>query len=872
MKKIVLLLLASLPVASSAQVSFSFEDGSSEGWSFSEAGHWAVDDYEALNGMFSMRHLFNNTSAATEVASFSIKELCPSCASVTWSITLRHGYAPSASNKWAFVLCSGSAPGNLRAATGYNGFVVGVNISGYDDTLRLYRVIGSSLTKVISTDINWEKDIGTSGVARITVVRSAGGEWRLKAEDKTGNSPGEWTGTDAYEPVPVSAGVVYSYTASADQLLWFDDVSVAGVFISDNDPPEITGVRAVSDKTLLVSFDEELKNNTLDPSTVTLLAGQKAVACVNEASGVYRVTLSGPVVNKTDNILKIINLCDESDNCITETLFHFTPALVEAGDVVIEEIMFDPYPSVGLPEEEYVEIINLTEFSFSTDGWMLIAGADTSFFPETNIGGGEIMILCNVSDTMAFRKYGMTTGIKPFPGLNDTGEKIALRDAGGKLVHALHFGPELYNDNARSGGGWSAEMTDTSHPFNTPYVWRASQNPRGGTPGEKNSIENSVADNTCPQLLTVFPYDTKSIVLWFNESVKGAFHHEGFFADEMTATSVKSLDIADMTFLIEFGNSFEAGKVCGLTFPSSLSDFAGNALCQTTAFFGLPVNADVGEILFNEILFNPVSPGADFIELYNNSSSSFDLSECYFTSTNPATGEESATVPVCSFPRLILPGELTALTTDRESLIAQYPCAIGEMVVETAVLPSMADDEGIVTLYRSDLKMIDRVAYSKTMHLMYINNDEGISLEKVSPVLPSGVSSNWHSAAESCSWGTPGASNSVSLPGAENSDGVILSAERVSPDGDGYEDVVSVDVFPGGEENVVSVKIFNDRGEEIRRLAERFYAGNGARFIWDGTGEDGRLSEKGLYLITVTVFNSKGEVHHWKKVCAVLYR
>ena len=106
MKKMVLLLLASLPVVSSAQVSFTFEEGTSEGWSFSEAGHWAADDYEALNGMFSMRHLFNNTSAATEVASFSIKNLCPACASVTWHITLRHGYAPSASNKWAFVLCS----------------------------------------------------------------------------------------------------------------------------------------------------------------------------------------------------------------------------------------------------------------------------------------------------------------------------------------------------------------------------------------------------------------------------------------------------------------------------------------------------------------------------------------------------------------------------------------------------------------------------------------------------------------------------------------------------------------------------------------------------------------------------------------------
>ncbi len=871
MKKLILLQLALLPFISFGQILFSFENGLTNEWVFSAPDRWSADDYLPLNGMYSLHHSFDNSIAATDVAAFSISGMCPDCANITWSFKLRHGYNPSASNKWAYILCADLAPGDIKGFTGFDGFAAGVNLSGYDDTLRLYRVTGTSLAGIITTEINWEKDIGTDEGAAITITRSTSGQWSFSVYDLAGNIRGVWTGSDTMISLPLSSGIVYSYTSSADRLLWIDDLSVSGEFVYDESPPEVLSVEALSYNTLQVKFDEEISEATLKPQQVVLGDDNTALSTSRVDDGVYSVEFARPFRNKTELEIHFLNLCDSNGNCNDDCSFTFIPVLAETGDVIISEIMFDPTPSRGLPEKEYVELFNRTSFSYSTSGWFLIAGSDTSFFPDSEIGAGERVILCSNTNVSSFEIFGKVMGLKSFPGLNDTGEKIAIRNGEGMLIHALLFGPELYNDNLRTQGGWSVEMTDTSYPFNTPYVWKASTDPSGGTPGRANASTMSVPDYICPKIVALFPADDRSIEIWFDETMTGAVSVEEIFANEISAVSVASVDIADMKFVIRFDEPFDNGIIYGLTLPEGLADFAGNKPCSSSLRFAVPCEAKKQEMIFNEILFNPVTPCEDYIELYNNSVSAFNLNECYITSSDAETGEESAAVRLSSFPRLILPGEIVAVTTDSEALMQYYSCSSPENIVQTEMLPSMPDDAAVLSLYNADFDLIDKMSYSKEMHLIFLSGVEGVSLEKASPSLQSSVASNWHSATEACNWGTPGAPNSILLPSGY-SNGVQLSSDRVSPDGDGYEDIVSVDVFPGGDENVITIKIFSDKGFLVRTLTERFFAGPGERFVWDGTDDDGRPLHRGLYLIIITAYNTQGELLHWKRVCAVLYR
>jgi hypothetical protein len=404
------------------------------------------------------------------------------------------------------------------------------------------------------------------------------------------------------------------------------------------------------------------------------------------------------------------------------------------------------------------------------------------------------------------------------------------------------------------------------NPFNEPDAWKASVDPSGGTPGRMNSAEIPSPDGKCPEVIAVWPQTPDMIRVLFNETV---IPGDGvvWLIDGSETLPATSGDIADRSLIIRLTVDLAPGSVNNLLIPSSITDFAGNRPCKTDLKTGLPSDPLPGEIMFNELLFDPSATCADYAELYNKSRRIFDLSALSLTN-----GSGTWVIPMSDVPRQILPGEYIALTTDRAAVLDHYNCADRFAVYEVDRLPSMPDDEGSLVLYSRQLSVIDRVDYTSSMHLLFLSGTEGIALEKVSPELSSGVPGNWHSASESCGWGTPGAENSNLLNQPPAIDGMQLSSSRISPDCDGFEDILSVDVFPGGDDNVISVTVFNDRGYAVRRLAERFAAGEGARFVWDGTSDSGSRLPAGLYMIIADSFNAKGVTQRWKKVCAVVYR
>jgi len=536
------------------------------------------------------------------------------------------------------------------------------------------------------------------------------------------------------------------------------------------------------------------------------------------------------------------------------------------GDIVITEIMADPTPSRGLPEREYLEIFNRSSDTLGLKGIMLIADKDTAYLSDGLIAPGEWIILCSTGSRTYLLPFGRVMAVKSFPTLNDAGELISLRTPDGSLIHSVSYSPEFLGDGPRSGGGWSAELTDTDNPFHEPDAWSPSTDPSGGTPGRVNSTVTSVADTRCPSVIAAWPLSEEVVAVLFDETVIPA-ESGPWLADGVETMPALSGDPADRTLLVTLAGKMDPGIVLTLQFPPGLTDFAGNQPCTGDIRTGLPSDPAPGEIMFNELMPEP-SPGcSEYLELFNNSDKIFDLSALLL-----AGSSRGAATAFTALHRQLLPGAFVALTTGREDFASIYPCGDDKSVFRADRLPALPDGGGTLLLYDRSLNVIDRVSYTPDMHMIFLSGTKGVALEKVSPGLPSDVASSWHSASGVCGFGTPGAPNSVLAGDTGETGGLSLSSGRISPDGDGFEDVISVGVFPGGEGNVITVTIFNDRGYPVRRLAERVTADAGARFVWDGVSDSGARLPAGLYMIVAESFNTAGSSRRWKKVCALLYR
>jgi hypothetical protein len=156
------------------------------------------------------------------------------------------------------------------------------------------------------------------------------------------------------------------------------------------------------------------------------------------------------------------------------------------------------------------------------------------------------------------------------------------------------------------------------------------------------------------------------------------------------------------------------------------------------------------------------------------------------------------------------------------------------------------------------------------MHFSLLAGKEGVALEKVTTDAPSADFSQWHSASEASGWGTPGAPNSVLTEYSGTEDFVTFSSTKITPDNDGYEDILVISMKLEGSGNIVSVTIFDENGRFVKKLTDNMFAGPAATVVWDGTSLDGSLLDTGIYIFLITLFDDRGKTGRWKKVCSVV--
>ena len=871
MKKVILLALL-MPLPAFGQIIENFESESIVNWTESTAGRWQADTTASLSGRFSLHHIYDNPDAGIDQIGIRAGNLHPSQGATRWSFLVRYGYDPSSLNNWSVFLMSDNGPGSMSPDGGTKGFAIGVNLTGSDDTLRLWKVDGSLVTTVVNCRINWQSDIGITNGTRILVERSTEGYWTVSVSSVSGSLISSGSGTDNQLFTLAWMGVYYRYSSTRDRLLWLDEISVEGIFYEDKEPPAIAQCKPSGKKSVELILSEVPAEGSMVSENIFLNdEGNRPVNIIAKNSLTYIIEFKDELKNRSLNTLKIEILCDLSGNCSQNLAMAFTPVWAVTGDVIISEIMADPSPEVSLPGKEYLEITNRTGYSLNLYNWNLSAGDQNYPFPGIILPASGIAILCISQDTSLFQRFGKVIGLKQFPSLTDAGRLLFITDSAGRLIHGVEYTSDWYKDDLKSNGGWSLEMIDPDFPFCDSGNWKVSESKNGGTPGTVNSVSQSNPDITFNGIQNAFPTDSSTIHLTFSEPVFDLTEKQSYF--RVGGNGISDIYPADPLFReyeVKMEKPLNRNEIYQIEIMEGISDFAGNLIQKSKFSFGMTETAQPGDILINEILFNPLPGDPDYIELFNTSGKIIDASRLQLVSVNDETGDRSEAVPVSDEKRCILPGEYYAITTDRNRISERYYSADPDHLFIAGTLPSMPDDKGHLILYNRELDQIDVLVYSEEMHFPLLATNEGVALEKINPAGKSEEKANWHSASETSGWGTPGAPNSLFEEVPATSDNVVFSSSKISPDNDGYEDLLAITMNLKGNGNVVTVTVFDEAGNHVRKIAANLFSGVNASIIWDGTADDGSLVRTGIYIILINLFDDTGKTKTWKKVCTVI--
>jgi hypothetical protein len=270
-----------------------------------------------------------------------------------------------------------------------------------------------------------------------------------------------------------------------------------------------------------------------------------------------------------------------------------------------------------------------------------------------------------------------------------------------------------------------------------------------------------------------------------------------------------------------------------------------------------------GDVLINEILFNPVAGGSDYVEIYNNSGKEISTNRLYLASRDSKL-ELTQVYPLSISKRMIMPGDYLVLTKDTNGVFPWFTIVCRECFLQMEKFPSYNNDFDYVVLLDEKMQVIDELFYTEKMHHPLLAEEKGISLERISFSTKTNDIKNWHSASTTSGYGTPGYVNSQEEIENVTSPEITFSPESFSPNFDGYNDEYQIQYNLEKSGYVANISIFDASGRFVMKLANNEILGTSGTIIWDGDDQNGHRQNLGVYIIIVEIFNTSGEVYHYK--------
>lgn len=383
-------------------------------------------------------------------------------------------------------------------------------------------------------------------------------------------------------------------------------------------------------------------------------------------------------------------------------------------------------------------------------------------------------------------------------------------------------------------------------------------------------ISELLPDSQAPSLVSAEVVNENKILLSFDEAIEetsAAIEGNYSFSNNVSIGSISYSEERPSEVCLLLMEALPSGST--LLTVSGIEDSNGNLMTTTEIGLAYAIAPILGELVINEILYDPASGrDADYVELINISDNYLKLDSVFFSRANSSAKDVQIERGL-----VMTPGQILAFTPDKEEIEEVYMPIPDANLVQLKIT-NYVNGEGNVSIYaisqgiRSTLDSLD---YSDDFHssLLSSANTEGISLERISPLGDTNDPDNWFSAASFTNYGTPGYENSQRTPGPAGDEQITLDHKVFSPNGDGYQDLMRLNYSLDKTGYIGNIAVYDDHGRLETYLAENKLLGTEGTIIWEGLLDDGSLAPIGMYIIYYDIFHADGDVISGKKVCVL---
>lgn len=642
----------------------------------------------------------------------------------------------------------------------------------------------------------------------------------------------------------------------------------------DNTAPVITQLNPVLPNKLELLFNEPLDSlSAVTPANYFVNLGIGSPNSISIDANFTTITLTFTTTFDTTKTyqLTVNNVKDCSANITNQVLTFEFPRTAQLYDVIISEIMADPSPVVGLPNAEYIEIKNRSAKTFNLAGWKLSNDNNTATLPNYILKPDSFLILTSTTNAALFSTYGQVLGVSSFPSISNDGELLTLKNDKNAVIHKVNFTLDWYKDDVKKNGGYSLEMVDENTPCRGGDNWRASNAAIGGTPGKPNSVAANSPDTQVPKITFFGVINSTTLEIQFNEpldsvlSVNPVFYTFNNGIGHPQSVSLSSPDLQKITLVL--ATALDSMQTYTLI-VNGARDCSGNIVKDTLTVL-IPRMAVAGDIIINEILFNPYTGGSDYVEIYNNSDKAIDLKNWKIAELDMEKDSTYNAKTITTESRILMPQQYFCMSADIDFIKAKYKVKNLNTLFKMSSFPTYDDSKGGCAIISSQGLWIDTLRYYKDWHVPTLVSQDGVALERLSFSERTNSKDNWHSAASTAGFGTPGYENSQRVLVNEN-EGISLSPKVFSPDNDGRDDFLTIN-YNFSQPTTVRIYIFDSQGRLVRKLKENELVGTEPSFFtWDGTNEDGDKCRMGIYIVWAETSDGQNGKHKKYKLVCVL--